>query len=63
MNALTNSALLVEDRLFATLDSTTRLLEEDSHEFIEGEIGEGRSAGAISGMALIQNIEATNPTA
>jgi len=30
MNALTNSALLVEDRLFATLDSTTRLLEEDS---------------------------------
>ncbi|HIB94707.1 MAG TPA: GTPase HflX [Candidatus Lambdaproteobacteria bacterium] len=30
MNALTNSGLLVEDRLFATLDSTTRLLEEDS---------------------------------
>ena len=30
MNALTNSALLVEDRSFATLDSTTRLLEEDS---------------------------------
>ncbi|MAD84515.1 MAG: GTPase HflX [Deltaproteobacteria bacterium] len=30
MNALTNSGLLVEDRLFATLDSTTRLLEEDT---------------------------------
>ena len=30
MNALTDSGLLVEDRLFATLDSTTRLLEEDS---------------------------------
>ena len=30
MNALTNSGLLVEDRLFATLDSTTRLLEEES---------------------------------
>ena len=30
MNALTNSALLVEDRLFATLDSTTRLLDDDS---------------------------------
>ena len=30
MNALTNSGQLVEDRLFATLDSTTRLLEEDS---------------------------------
>ena len=30
MNALTNSDLLVEDRLFATLDSTTRLLEEGS---------------------------------
>tara|TARA_B100000945_G_scaffold305728_1_gene292492 strand:+ start:4215 stop:5522 length:1308 start_codon:yes stop_codon:yes gene_type:complete len=30
MNSLTNSSLLVEDRLFATLDSTTRLLEEDS---------------------------------
>ncbi len=30
MNALTNSGLLVEDRLFATLDSTTRLLEDDT---------------------------------
>ncbi|MDG1488293.1 MAG: GTPase HflX, partial [SAR324 cluster bacterium] len=30
MNALTNSGLLVEDRLFATLDPTTRLLEEDT---------------------------------
>jgi len=30
MNALTNSGLLVEDRLFATLDSTTRLLEEET---------------------------------
>ena len=30
MNALTNSEQLVEDRLFATLDSTTRLLEEDT---------------------------------
>ena len=30
MNALTNSELLVEDHLFATLDSTTRLLEEDT---------------------------------
>ena len=30
MNALTNSNLLVKDHLFATLDSTTRLLEEDS---------------------------------
>lgn len=30
MNALTNSGQLVEDRLFATLDSTTRLLEEDT---------------------------------
>ena len=30
MNALTSSELLVEDRLFATLDSTTRLLEDDS---------------------------------
>ena len=30
MNALTDSGLLVENRLFATLDSTTRLLEEDS---------------------------------
>ena len=30
MNALTESELLAEDRLFATLDSTTRLLEEDS---------------------------------
>ena len=30
MNALTNSDLLVEDRLFATLDSTTRLLEAGS---------------------------------
>jgi GTP-binding protein HflX len=30
MNELTHSSLLVEDRLFATLESTTRLLEEDS---------------------------------
>jgi GTP-binding protein HflX len=30
MNALTNSEQLVEDRLFATLDSTTRLLEMDT---------------------------------
>ncbi len=30
MNALTNSDLLVENKLFATLDSTTRLLEDDS---------------------------------
>ena len=30
MNALTNSELLVKDHLFATLDSTTRLLQEDS---------------------------------
>tara|TARA_B100000686_G_scaffold21428_1_gene19613 strand:- start:31 stop:1353 length:1323 start_codon:yes stop_codon:yes gene_type:complete len=30
MNSLTNSNLLVENRFFATLDSTTRLLEEDS---------------------------------
>ncbi len=30
MNAMTDSHLLVEDKLFATLDSTTRLLEEDS---------------------------------
>lgn len=30
MNALTDSELLVEDRLFATLDSTTRLLQEGS---------------------------------
>ncbi len=30
MNALTNSELLVEDRLFATLDSTTRLLGDDT---------------------------------
>ncbi|MBC8258714.1 MAG: GTPase HflX [SAR324 cluster bacterium] len=30
MNLLTNSSLLVEDRLFATLDSTTRLLDKDS---------------------------------
>ena len=30
MNTLTNSKLLVKDHLFATLDSTTRLLEEDS---------------------------------
>jgi len=30
MNALTNSSLLVENRLFATLDSTTRILEKDS---------------------------------
>ena len=30
MNSLTNSTLLVEDRFFATLDSTTRLLEEDA---------------------------------
>ena len=29
-SSLTNSALLVENRLFATLDSTTRLIEEDS---------------------------------
>ncbi len=28
MNALTNAQLIAEDRLFATLDSTTRLLEE-----------------------------------
>ncbi len=28
MNALTESSLLVEDKLFATLDSTTRLLDE-----------------------------------
>lgn len=28
MNALTDSALLVEDKLFATLESTTRLLDE-----------------------------------
>ena len=30
MNTLTNSELLVENKLFATLDSTTRLLEEES---------------------------------
>ena len=30
MNELTHSDLLVEDRLFATLESTTRLLEEES---------------------------------
>lgn len=30
MNALTDSQLIAEDRLFATLDSTTRLLEEGS---------------------------------
>ena len=30
MNALTSSELLIEDKLFATLDSTTRLLEEES---------------------------------
>jgi GTP-binding protein HflX len=30
MNTLTHSDLLVENKLFATLDSTTRLLEEDS---------------------------------
>jgi len=30
MNALTNSELLVKDHLFATLDSTTRLLQNDS---------------------------------
>ncbi len=30
MNVLTNSELLVENKLFATLDSTTRLLEEES---------------------------------
>ncbi len=30
MNALTNSNLVVKDHLFATLDSTTRLLEEES---------------------------------
>ncbi len=29
MNALTNADLLVENKLFATLDSTTRLLEEE----------------------------------
>ena len=30
MNRLTNSHVLVENKLFATLDSTTRLMEEDS---------------------------------
>ena len=30
MNALTNTNLIVKDHLFATLDSTTRLLEENS---------------------------------
>jgi len=30
MNALTNSNLIVKNHLFATLDSTTRLLEEDT---------------------------------
>lgn len=30
MNALTHSNLLVEDKLFATLESTTRLMEENS---------------------------------
>ena len=29
MNRLTDSHVLVENRLFATLDSTTRLMEED----------------------------------
>ena len=41
----------------------TRQLEEDTHEFPEGVIGEARSEGAISGMALMQNIQVTNPTA